>query len=81
MGIRTKSKPQSRIHFKCSAEVTGRPARGCGLKKSSRLNPFHCGKLFACEVTGKTSAEFFTYANPAVNIPVFLMNFLRCIGE
>ena len=56
MGIRTKSKPQSDIHLRCSSSSEGRGLEGSGEKKSSRLNPFHCGSLLG-DKEGVENAE------------------------
>lgn len=73
-----KSKPQSRIHFRCSSVVVPLDDEGLGEKKSRRLKPFHLGSLFA---GGNGQARAFpaeALIAAAAN-PEFLMNVLRFI--
>src|SRR5215211_4726409 len=66
MGIRTKSKPQSYIHFNLSSVVAGLDVEGLGEKKSRRLNPRQRGNLF---LEGDAYTEEVVSRNPEASIP------------
>src|SRR4030088_3389222 len=78
MGSRTKSNPQSCIHFKCSSVVISFAEVGLGEKKSSRLNPFHLGSLLPGLNVRDVRADV-PALMPTASSPEFLMKVRRRI--
>ena len=80
MGILTKSNPQSVIQRKSSSVDPGRDLPGSGEKKSSRLNPFHFGRVFpALAGLENARAEFPATLIAPVSTAVFFKKSRRSV--